>query len=191
MNAARLFRGGPLREELKDGGLVVAGGQMVVGLQEICGLGVKELTVGIEDEQVGIALGLGIVAEEGLVFVVGIPVDVDYDVVLFEGRGEGRVFVERTVEQMAPGAPVASDIEEDVLVPGLGLGFGGGQVFGGVAGGIEDVFGGEGARGGQNQGNGHEAKADIPSHRFGSFGEFRLVYAIPLRLAALKEANKR
>src|ERR1700678_535044 len=117
---------------------------MVIGFERVSGLGVEEFAVGGEDEQVGITLSFGVVAEKGQVFVVGVPVDVDYDVVLFEGRGEGRIFVEGAVEEMAPGAPVAACVEKDVLVLASGLRFGCGEIFGGVAGGIEDVFSGKG-----------------------------------------------
>ena len=120
---------------------------MVVGFKGVCRLGVEELAVGGQDEQVWVAFGFGVMAEKGLIFVVGVPVDVDYDVVLFEGRGEGWVFMEGAVEEMAPGAPVAAHVEEDVLVLGFGSDLSGGEVFDGIAGGIEDVFGGEGADG--------------------------------------------
>jgi len=119
LNNCWLFCGSPFGEEFEDGGLVVAGGEVVFSFELVGGLGVEELAVGGQDEQVRIAFGFGIVAEEGLIFVVGVPVDVDYDVVLFEGRGEGWVFVEGAIEQMAPGAPVAAYVEEDVLVFGL------------------------------------------------------------------------
>src|SRR5580698_5092268 len=65
---------------------------------------------------------------------------------------------------MAPGAPIAAYIEKDVLVLGFGLGFCGCQVFGGVAGWVKDVFGGEGAGGGEEQDGCGEAGAKKTVH---------------------------
>jgi len=45
------------------------------------------------------------------------------------------------VEQVAPGAPVAAGIEQDIFVLSFCLGLGSDQVFGGIAGWVEDIFG--------------------------------------------------
>jgi hypothetical protein len=50
LRADELFCRSPFGKEFQDGGLVVAGVEMVVGFEYVGGLGVEELAVGGEDE---------------------------------------------------------------------------------------------------------------------------------------------
>jgi hypothetical protein len=134
----------PAIEEVGDG----LGSEGAHVLELLVALGVEELAVGVEDGESRDTFfdGDEVLVGDGDVVVELADVDVDDDEVTVEELEVGRL-MEVDVEDLAVAAPVSTEVEDDTLVLGAGLGEGGGDVGLGVSGGGIEVAIDEGERG--------------------------------------------
>lgn len=81
----------------------------------------EEFALRRHNDEEGISRNLRVACEESRIRVLAAHVYVDHDIVILQQAGEIRVVVQEAIEQNAPGAPVAANVQQDIFMLGGGL----------------------------------------------------------------------
>jgi hypothetical protein len=90
-------------------------------LEFICRLGFNQICIGVENEDVRVAMDVGEPGQESLIRILLAHADFHRDVVPVSKRHDVRMQAKKRVHKMAPTAPFASNLNKDISPGSSGL----------------------------------------------------------------------